>query len=180
MQTNALSELSFDGKTAKRATWEAFDMSVPASGTVVVENMSYGAASGEHTHAVNVEDGVPVSCTCKADEWQAGACKHRVAVALREAVLAAASHESTQGDADAEPKTAIADGGVVVEDADADADAETETATAAETNERGVEGCSCLAEMDGLGCFACYQAGFETPAPDAPAYDDEDEHEGER
>ncbi|WP_306061847.1 SWIM zinc finger family protein [Natronococcus wangiae] len=37
-----------------------------------------------------MEDGLPHSCTCSADEHHQGACKHRVAVAIRTPVLEAA------------------------------------------------------------------------------------------
>lgn len=108
-QTNALRELKFDAQTRKRATWEAFEFAVPIEGTVVVTNGSYGAEAGEHTYAVNVKDGVPTDCVCSADQFQDGACKHRVAVAINAPVLSAASASGPDG------KRALADGGMVSE-----------------------------------------------------------------
>jgi len=62
-----------------------------APGAVRVENVSYGAESGEHVYVVTVEDGATIECTCPADEYQPGWCKHRHAVEANEAVLVAAS-----------------------------------------------------------------------------------------
>ncbi|WP_306061834.1 SWIM zinc finger family protein [Natronococcus wangiae] len=39
---------------------------------------------------MTIKDGLPHSCTCPADEHHRGACKHRVAVAIRTSVLEAA------------------------------------------------------------------------------------------
>ncbi|WP_232833891.1 SWIM zinc finger family protein [Saliphagus sp. LR7] len=36
---------------------------------------------------MTIGDGLPDSCTCPADEHHQGACKHRVAVAIRTPVL---------------------------------------------------------------------------------------------
>lgn len=58
---------------------------------------------------MTVESGVPVSCTCKADEYGSGDCKHRVAIAIHEPVLAAVSARGPDG------KRALADGGTVVD-----------------------------------------------------------------
>lgn len=102
MTENVLSELEYSEKAAKRAEWESFEFSVPATGVVVVANASYGNEKDDHTHSVNVERGVPVGCSCKSDEYQDGACKHRVAVAINTPVLEAATA----------PKL-LADGGVV-------------------------------------------------------------------
>ena len=62
-----------------------------APGAVRVENVSYGEESGEHVYVVTVEDGAAIGCTCPADEYQPGRCKHRHAVEANSAVLAAAS-----------------------------------------------------------------------------------------
>ncbi|WP_114578519.1 SWIM zinc finger family protein [Saliphagus sp. LR7] len=45
---------------------------------------------------MNVENGVPVACECPADTYRDGACKHRVAVAIREPVLAAATADGSR------------------------------------------------------------------------------------
>lgn len=102
MTSNALDRIEYGDKAAKRATWESFEFSVPATGVVVVKNMSYGDEADEHTHSVNVTDGVPTECSCKSDEFGSSACKHRVAVAINTAVLEAATSSKL-----------LADGGVV-------------------------------------------------------------------
>lgn len=89
MKTNALSELDYSDKARKRAQTEEMEFDVPMPGIVVVTNVSHDSA-----HSVNVSEGVPNSCSCKADEYQPGACKHRVAVAIRNPVLVAADRGS--------------------------------------------------------------------------------------
>lgn len=114
MNRNALADLEFSDKTRKRAQWEAFEFAVPVEGTVVVTNASYGDEDelGEHTYAVNVNDGVPTDCVCSADKYQRGACKHRVAVAITAPVLEAATTDRTDADDEAALAT---DGGAVVD-----------------------------------------------------------------
>lgn len=76
-----------------------------------------------------------------------------------------ASAVEPEPDAIAEPtpaaakpdRTVIADGGVVAE---SDPQGSTD-------DDGRPEACSCLPSMDWLGCFACYQAGFATPNPNA-------------
>ncbi|WP_336346118.1 SWIM zinc finger family protein [Halalkalicoccus ordinarius] len=109
MCTNALSELQPDATTTKRAQYEAFEFDLEAPGLIQIRNGSYSDEADEHTHRVTVENGVPTSCTCKADEYGSGACKHRVAIAIPEPVLAAASASRPDG------KRALADGGAVVD-----------------------------------------------------------------
>lgn len=140
MKLDTLSELEYSEKAAKRAQWESFEFSVPASGLVVVANTSYGDdEAGEHVHTVNVTDGVPVGCTCKADEYQSGACKHRVAVAINTPVLEAASAKK-------ERTKLLADGGTVVSEAKPpELDAETADA----------DGDSCDCEHFDVGELAC-------------------------
>lgn len=93
MCTNALSELQPDATTTKRAQYEAFEFDLEAPGLVRVTNGSYGDGADDHSYTVTIEAGVPTSCTCPADEHRSGACKHRVAVAIREPVMDAASSE---------------------------------------------------------------------------------------
>ena len=75
----------------KRAQWEPMEFRLGAPNTVRVENVSYGENSDEHVYLVTVEDGAAIECTCPADEYQPGRCKHRHAVEANEVVLAAAS-----------------------------------------------------------------------------------------
>ena len=57
-----------------------------------VRNCSH-ANPEDHEYLVTVADGLPIRCTCPADERFEGACKHRLAVAIRRPVLTAASKE---------------------------------------------------------------------------------------
>ena len=74
----------------QRAQWEAMEFRLGAPNTVRVENLSYGAESGEHVYLVMVEAGETVECTCPADQYQQK-CKHRIAVEANPAVLDAGS-----------------------------------------------------------------------------------------
>ncbi|WP_114578677.1 SWIM zinc finger family protein [Saliphagus sp. LR7] len=97
MTTNALAELDVDAPTAKRAQYEAFEFDLEAPGLLQVINGSYGDdEKREHSYRVNIENGVPVTCECPSDTYQDGACKHRVAVAIREPVLEAATADHSQ------------------------------------------------------------------------------------
>ena len=135
--------LDFDAKTAKRASWEAFEFTVLGSGDVEVRNGSHERPE-EHTYTVHVEGDIPSDCSCPAWEYQEGACKHMVAVAIRGPVLEAVSAETRMR----------ADGGVTLEREEAD-----------DSNERP-EDCDCGEWNEGLGlpCWPCFREGFEEPA----------------
>ncbi len=81
---------------------EHFEYSVPASGIAVVANAKpeYADERDEHTYAVNVENGRTVRCSCPADEYHDGPCKHRQAVeSVRAVVLAASADVGREGSA---------------------------------------------------------------------------------
>ncbi|WP_135303734.1 SWIM zinc finger family protein [Haloarcula amylovorans] len=80
-----LAKLQFSKRVAKRAQYEALDISL-CGDEVLVRNESH-ADPEDHEYTVTVEDGVPVACTCPADTRFDGACKHRVAVAIRRPLL---------------------------------------------------------------------------------------------
>ena len=105
MSKSALEVLESDEQVEKRAQWEAFEFTVLGDGDVEVVNASHETPDG-HTYTVHVEGGIPSDCTCPADTYQEGACKHRVAVAIRESVLEAASTD----------QPVRADGGVTLEE----------------------------------------------------------------
>ncbi|SDG02717.1 SWIM zinc finger family protein [Halorientalis regularis] len=136
--------LDADVTVEKRASWEAFEFTLLGNGDVEVVNTSHEEPE-EHTYTVHVEGGIPSDCTCPAFEYQNGACKHMVAVAIREPVLGAASDE---------PKMK-ADGGVTVEAGESD-----------HSDERP-DDCDCGEWNQGLGlsCWPCYRDGFEEPNP---------------
>ena len=97
-----LQELEFSSRVAKRAQYEAFEFTLTNRG-VMVRNGSHANPS-EHEYVVRVVDGVPTDCECPANHSYEGACKHRVAVAIRTPVLNAAREHGER---------ALADGGVV-------------------------------------------------------------------
>ncbi|WP_367176671.1 SWIM zinc finger family protein [Haloarcula rubripromontorii] len=132
MSKSALEVLECDEQVEKRAQWEAFEFTVLGDGDVKVVNDSHENAD-DHTYTVHVESGIPSDCSCPADTYQEGACKHRVAVAIREPVLEAASRE----------QPVRADGGVTLEEFGAEEDDE--------------DGCWC--DTHSMPCFDCYNAG---------------------
>lgn len=100
MQIDAVDALEFSQKTGKRAVYEAFAFRPLGEGRVEVENQSHEES---HTYVVRVVSGLPSTCECPADRYHEGACKHRVTLALRPAVIEAA--EAGQ------EKPVLADGG---------------------------------------------------------------------
>ncbi|WP_440988366.1 SWIM zinc finger family protein [Haloarchaeobius baliensis] len=107
---------------------------------MLVTNCSHADPS-EHRYLVRVVDGLPASCSCPADERFDGACKHRVAVAIRSPVLDAAVDVSV-----------VTDGGSRVGDS---WDVETDDDP----------GCDCEALPDGVPCWPCYRDGESTFDP---------------
>jgi hypothetical protein len=147
MSISVLEALECDEQVQKRAQWEAFNFTVLGEGDVEVVNASHEDPE-DHTYTVHVESGIPSDCTCPAWEYQPGACKHMLAVAIREPVLEAATRE----------QPVRADGGVTL-DSFGDDDA---------ADDRP-EDCDCGNWNDSLGvaCWVCYRDGFERPNPNA-------------
>jgi hypothetical protein len=104
MSKSILEVLEYDEEVQKRAQWEAFEFALLGDGDVEVTNKSHEDAD-DHTYTIHVEGDIPADCTCPAWEFQSGACKHMVAVAIREPVLEAAT----------EDRPVRADGGVTLE-----------------------------------------------------------------
>ncbi|MBV0903504.1 SWIM zinc finger domain-containing protein [Halomicroarcula salina] len=73
--------LTFSTRVAKRAQYERFAIEPVESG-FRVRNESH-ANPAEHEYLVEMDGAVPTACTCPADERFDGACKHRVAIAIR-------------------------------------------------------------------------------------------------
>lgn len=130
-----------------------FDFELAAPGLVMVRNESHENAD-EHSYRVNIENGVPVACECPADMYHKGACKHRVAVAIREPVLEAA----TAYESDQEPDVAT-DGGTTIE----------YSAACEQQAESHPADCNCLPLFEDLLCWPCYQEGVRTPNPNPNA-----------
>ena len=140
--SEVLDVLDADTTVEKRASWEAFEFTLLEGGRVEVVNGSHDEPE-EHTYTVHTEGGIPFSCTCPAWEYQEGACKHMVAVAIREPLLEAVS---------AEP-TVKADGGVTVE------------ADGVEHSDERPDDCDCSPRFEELPCRPCYRDSFEEPNP---------------
>jgi len=103
---DAVDVLEFSDETGKRAVYEEFSFHDLGGGSVTVRNDSHGDDAEAHEYAVHVVGGIPSDCECPADQYHDGACKHRVAVALRPAILEAAEADQ------AEPVLATDGGGV--------------------------------------------------------------------
>jgi hypothetical protein len=92
-----LDQLEYSPRILKRAQYEAFEFSL-MKGDVRVRNASY-ADPAAHEYRVRIEDGQPVACTCPFDGRSSQACKHRVAVAIRPAIIEAATTMQTLAEA---------------------------------------------------------------------------------
>jgi hypothetical protein len=84
-----LSQLDPSKRILKRAQYEAFAFSL-LGGDVLVRNESH-ANPENHEYRVTIENGLPMSCECPADEHTEEACKHRVGVAIRPSIIESAN-----------------------------------------------------------------------------------------
>ena len=103
-----LTELEYTDRVLKRAQYEAFEFSVDG-GTVHVRNGSH-ANPDQHEYEITVSGGVPIACTCPADEQYEDACKHRVGVAIRTPVLQACATAQVVADGGSEVHESAKDG----------------------------------------------------------------------
>ncbi|MFC6993236.1 SWIM zinc finger family protein [Haladaptatus sp. GCM10025707] len=126
MSEHILQRLDYTNRSLKRAQYEAFEFSLTDRG-VLVRNESY-ADPENHEYLVTVRNGVPTTCECPADAHFEGACKHRLAVAIRAPILQAAQ----------KVERVVTDGGVA-------------PATAPEVDEPSCEEC-----FPGFTCWECY------------------------
>lgn len=145
MSEHVLTHLDVSNRFLKRAQYEAFEFTVLDEG-VLVRNGSY-TNPDDHEYLVTVVDGVPIHCSCPADRTYTPACKHRLAVAIREPVLDAASRATAP--------TPVADGGTKSSSA-------TEFAT---EQDDPPEWCDCADLSDDFPCWGCYSRGLK-PLPD--------------
>lgn len=136
MSTNPLDELEVTTRTLKRAQYEAIEFSLGSDG-IQIRNNSH-ANPEEHEYLVEVADGIPASCTCPADANYSGACKHRIAVAIRRPILDAAVHQQLVADGGNKPTSPH--GGIEDED---EADRE----------------CDCVDLRGDFPCWECYRSG---------------------
>jgi len=171
--TCVLDQLEVSIRPLKRAQYEAFDFRV-TDGGVVVRNGSH-ANPDDHVYTVTVANGVPSVCTCPADEHGDGACKHRLAVAIREPVLnaavARAGDTRCDDDIDESPDADPDDDGdpgatpVPVADGTGRTVPSTEAPAAAAETGRLLD-CSCPDDPDGFPCWPCVRDGCRTLATD--------------
>lgn len=103
-----LEALDFSTRVAQRAQDEAFSFTVLPDG-IRVRNESYSTPTA-HEYEIAVDDGIPVNCSCPADDRYRGACKHRVAVSIYEA-----GHEALAVDQEHTSRVAV-DGGRTPDD----------------------------------------------------------------
>ena len=153
---DALRQLAPTTRVLKRAQYEAFEFSIRTDG-IHIRNTSY-ADPENHEYLVTLSEEIPATCTCPADARFEGACKHRVAVAIRGPVLAAAR--------DMTEKQIAADGGergaVTSRKSSIGGTPHSEDDTPAGSGDvEPSEDCECDG-LDGFPCWACVDAGRRT------------------
>lgn len=141
MSTNVLQQLETTPRTVKRAQYEALEFALVPDG-IQVRNNSH-ANPADHEYLVTVNDGIPTSCTCPADEKYSGACKHRIAIAIRQPILDAVRRQQL-----------VADGGIKTEPSTGNP-VETED----ETEEDDDRDCDCAELPDDFPCWECFHSG---------------------
>jgi hypothetical protein len=139
---NPLASLEYTKKVAKRAQYEAFEFTLVSEG-IRVRNGSY-ADPENHEYLVTVADGVPDTCTCPADARFEGACKHRVAVAIRRPLVDAVMVDTELA----------ADGGLVDEPQHDDA-----ATDSGGTTESAIEEADCAECLPEFPCWECVRTG---------------------
>lgn len=131
-----LTQLKPTNRTLKRAQYEAFEFSL-LDGDVLVRNCSHADPSA-HEYRVTVVDTLPATCECPADQIYDHPCKHRVAIAIRPAILEFAAQVRV-----------LTDGGTAsdVEDMRSPID------------EHKPEECDCAVLSDDFPCWPCVESG---------------------
>jgi hypothetical protein len=138
-----LEALSFSTRVAKRAQYESFTFAcVPSGWAIRVRNESH-ATPTDHEYRVDVDDSVPTSCTCPADTNYEGACKHRVAVAIRPPVLDRLQQRRAHD-------PVITDGGVI----------ESGTADPTDESDPNADCSECIGSFPCWDCFRTGKRGF--------------------
>jgi hypothetical protein len=142
MAEHLLTSLDPSTRVRKRAEYEAFAFSL-IEGDVLVRNESH-ADPENHEYRVTIENGIPKRCECPADTHTEEACKHRIALAIRDKILEAATEYRT-----------LADGGPKAEpETDSGGDEHTEDSTPDSS-----AGCE---HLDGFPCWECVRTGKRT------------------
>jgi len=142
MSTDLFGELDVTKRTVKRAQYEALEFALSPDG-VQVRNNSH-ANPEDHEYLVEVVDGVPTACTCPADAKYDGACKHRIAVAIRRPILDAVRRQQL-----------VADGGV----SSASKPKENEPRDDEDNDQDHLDECDCADLGSDFPCWECYRSG---------------------
>lgn len=85
MSEHPLDQFDVPTRVLKRAQYEAFAFELRGT-DVLVRNESH-ACPDDHEYVVTIDDGLPATCTCPADEHSEYPCKHRVAIVIRSPIL---------------------------------------------------------------------------------------------
>jgi len=142
-----LAALTFSTRVAKRAQYERFDIR-PVGGGFQVRNESH-ANPADHEYFVEMDGSVPRICTCPADERFDGACKHRVAIAIRRP-------KGNQTCGSSQVRARISGDGGATLDSDTGKGAPAD-GTNRLTDDSNADKCTeCLPEFP---CWDCYQRG---------------------
>lgn len=145
MSEHVLTQLDVSNRFLKRAQYEAFSFTVLDEG-VLVRNGSY-TDPDDHEYLVTLSDGLPTQCTCPADRKYGPACKHRLAVAIRDPVIEAARQ--------CEVRHPVTDGGT-----------QTARSTNRDHEDETPEWCDCADLRDDFPCWECYLRDRK-PLPDS-------------
>ncbi|SNZ15321.1 SWIM zinc finger [Natronoarchaeum philippinense] len=149
--------LETTSRVIKRAQYEAFEFTIGVDG-VVVRNASH-ANPDEHEYVVTVEDGLPTECNCPADANYDGACKHRVAVAIRRPILDAAVDRQVAADGGTPISTAD-DSDDTINAPETPSTKELDDSTVADDVEDAEpDACDCDELPDGFPCWECVRTG---------------------
>lgn len=151
MSQCAFAKLESSNRVVKRAQYEAFEFEI-RNGGVLVRNNSHETPS-DHEYLVTLTDGVPSACECPANARFDGACKHRVAVAIRKPVLDAAIDLQVAADGGQNvttEKSSATNPGISAAFED---DAESES------NDEVAEDCDCQYLPGDVPCWECYRTG---------------------
>lgn len=161
-----LDRLDVSIRALKRAQYEAFDFRL-TDGGVTVRNGSH-ANPDDHVYDVTVRDGVPVACTCPADEHQETTCKHRLAVAIRKPVLDAATiHTAREDIRENRERNDDSSGAVPLLVTDGAGLAHSPSEGGDPVDPERPDDCACLADPDSFPCWPCVRDGYrELPEDD--------------
>jgi hypothetical protein len=139
-----LDQLDAPNRIIKRAQYEALAFELLET-NVLVRNESHTDPEN-HEYLVVLEDGLPVSCTCPADEHYENACKHRVAVAMRRPIIDFANEVQL-----------LADGGSIRKQTDQRSPEPGDSGAGSKESES--EDCECSDLPGEFPCWDCYRAG---------------------